>query len=89
LNATLEEGRLKLEPGRRATVGFILADDTVTSVRIQVLDAETDAIFYMSPKDIPVRFGGVSGGENPRIDGVGPSILASGRDRSGPVVGMI
>ena len=30
----------------------------------------------------------VSGGENPRIDGAGRSILASGRDHADPVVGM-
>jgi hypothetical protein len=58
VGASLEDGRLKLEPGKRANVGFILTDDTVASIRIQVLDAETDAVLYASPKDIPVRLGG-------------------------------
>jgi hypothetical protein len=57
VGGTLEDGRLTLEPGTRATVGFILTDDTVASIRVQVLDAETDAILYTSPKDIPVRLG--------------------------------
>ena len=35
-------------------------------------------------KHIPI----VSGGENPRIDGAGRPILASGCDRADPVVGM-
>ena len=30
----------------------------------------------------------VSGGENPRIDGAGRALAASGRDRADPVVGM-
>jgi hypothetical protein len=55
--ALLEEGRLKLKPGVQATVAFMLTDDTVKNVRIQILDAETDAVLYLSPKDIPVRLG--------------------------------
>jgi hypothetical protein len=55
--AVLEGGRLTLVPGSRATVGFLLTDDTVKHVRIQVADAETDAVLYLSPKDIPVRLG--------------------------------
>jgi Putative ATP-dependent Lon protease len=33
------------------TVGFILTDDATNVLRIQVLDAETDAVLYASPKD--------------------------------------
>ena len=55
VGATLEGGRLRLEPNIPVTVGFILTDDTVGAVRIQVLDAETDALLYASPKDIPLR----------------------------------
>jgi hypothetical protein len=55
--APLEDGRLTLGPGVQATVAFMLTDDEVKSVRIQILDAETDAVLYLSPKDIPVRLG--------------------------------
>lgn len=53
----LENGCLLLEPGTTATVGFILTDDTVETVRIQILDADTDALLFISPKDLPVRLG--------------------------------
>jgi hypothetical protein len=55
--AALEDGRLTLGPGVQATVAFMLDDDEVKTVRIQVLDAETDAVLYLSPKEIPVRLG--------------------------------
>jgi hypothetical protein len=55
--ASLVDGVLTLPPAVKATVGFMLTDDTVKHVRIQVLDAETDAILYMSSKNIPVRLG--------------------------------
>lgn len=55
--ATLDDGVLTLPPSIKATIGFMLTDDTVKHVRIQVLDAETDAILYVSKKDIPVRLG--------------------------------
>lgn len=55
--AVLEDGRLTLGPGVQATVAFMLTDDEVKTVRIQVLDAETDAVLYLSPNDIPVRLG--------------------------------
>jgi hypothetical protein len=55
--AALEDGRMTLSPGVQATVAFMLTDDEVKTVRIQVLDAETDAVLYLSPKDIPVRLG--------------------------------
>jgi hypothetical protein len=56
-DAVLEEGRLTLTPGGRATVAFMLTDDTVKHIRLQVLDADTDAVLYLSPRDIPVRLG--------------------------------
>jgi hypothetical protein len=55
--AALEDGRLTLGPGVQATVAFMLTDDEAKTVRIQVLDAETGAVLYLSPKDIPVRLG--------------------------------
>lgn len=57
VGATLDDGQLRLEAGTSVTVGFILTDDTVDALRVQVLDAETDAVLYASPKDIPVRLG--------------------------------
>lgn len=57
VGGTLENGCLLLEPGTPATVGFILTDDTVETVRIQVLDADTDALLFITPKDLPVRLG--------------------------------
>jgi hypothetical protein len=55
--ATLDDGVLTLPPSIKATIGFMLTDDSVKHVRIQVLDAETDAVLYVSKKDIPVRLG--------------------------------
>jgi hypothetical protein len=57
VGATLNDGQLHLEAGMSVTVGFILTDDAINVLRIQVLDAETDAVLYASPKDIPVRLG--------------------------------
>jgi hypothetical protein len=57
VGAALEDGCLLLEPKSLVTVGFILTDDSVAAVRIQVLDADTDAVLYVSPKDLPVRLG--------------------------------
>lgn len=54
--AELAGGRLTLQVGTPATVGFTLTDDTVAAVRIQVLHAGTDAPLYASP-EIPVRLG--------------------------------
>ncbi len=53
----IENGIVAVEPGKAVTVGFLLTDDQVASLRIQVLDAETDAILYVSPKDIPLSLG--------------------------------
>lgn len=49
-----DDGTVKLQPGSTVTVGFMLSDDAVKSVRFQVLDGETDAVLYAS-KDVPVR----------------------------------
>ncbi len=53
----IENGIVAVEPGKPVTVGFLLTDDQIASLRIQVLDAETDAILYVSPKDIPLSLG--------------------------------
>ena len=50
-------GCVALEPNQPVTVAFILSDDSVTSLRIVVLDPTTDAELYRSPADIPVRLG--------------------------------
>jgi hypothetical protein len=50
------DGSLRLEPRKTAMVGFLLRDDDAKSVRIQILDGETDAVLYSS-KEIPVRLG--------------------------------
>lgn len=57
LGADLQpDGSVALAPGTEATVGFMLDDDSVESVRIVVLDPSTDAELYRSP-EIPVRLG--------------------------------
>ncbi|MPR06286.1 PglZ domain-containing protein [Microvirga tunisiensis] len=50
------DGSLRLEPRKTAMVGFLLRDDDAKSVRIQILDGDTDAVLYSS-KEIPVRLG--------------------------------
>ena len=50
------DGSVALAVGTEATVGFMLDDDSVESVRIVVLDPATDAELYRSP-EIPVRLG--------------------------------
>jgi len=57
VGAELENGRLKLAPDQEISVGFLLNDDSVSAVRIQVLDADTDAALYTSPAEIPVKLG--------------------------------
>jgi PglZ domain len=49
-----DDGTVKVQPGATVTVGFMLSDDAVKSVRFQVLDGDTDAVLYAS-KDVPVR----------------------------------
>jgi hypothetical protein len=53
----IEDGVVTVEPGNPVNVAFLLTDDQVPALRIQVLDADTDAVLYTSPKDIPVRLG--------------------------------
>jgi hypothetical protein len=48
---------VKLQPGKPATVAFLLSDESVASLRIVVQDPATDAELYRSPNDIPVRLG--------------------------------
>jgi hypothetical protein len=50
-------GCVKLQPGKPATVAFLLVDESVASLRIVVQDPTTDAELYRSPTDIPVRLG--------------------------------
>jgi len=51
----IENGEVLVGPSQTVTVGLILTDDEVQSLRIQVLDADTDAVLFESPKDVPVR----------------------------------
>jgi hypothetical protein len=53
----IEAGEVVVEPGKPVTVAFLLIKDDIPALRIQVLDADTDATLYLSPKDIPVRLG--------------------------------
>jgi hypothetical protein len=46
-----------LQPDTPITVGFLLSDDSVTSLRVVVQDPATDADLFRSPADIPVRLG--------------------------------
>jgi len=53
----VQDGIVVIEPGAAINVAFLLTDDAVEKLKIQVLDAETDAVLYTSPADIPVRLG--------------------------------
>ena len=59
IGADLDTGRgtVTLKPGTPVTIGFMLTDDTVASVRLVILDPATDAELYRSPHDIPVSLG--------------------------------
>jgi len=51
-------GTVSLAPGGGgATIGFVLDDDTVESLKIVILDPSTDAELYRSPSDLVVRLG--------------------------------
>ena len=50
-----EGGEVLLEPGKSVTAVLMLSDDTIQALRVRVLDADTDAVLFKSPKDIPVR----------------------------------
>ena len=53
----LQAGRLSLQPQTPVSVGFILTDENVASVQIQILDAETDGVLWASDTEIPVKLG--------------------------------
>jgi hypothetical protein len=53
----LQGGRLTLQAETEVSVGFILTDESVSSVQIQILDAETDRVLWASDADIPVKLG--------------------------------
>lgn len=53
----LQAGRLALEHQTPISVAFILLDESVSSVQIQVLDAETDRVLWATDADIPVKLG--------------------------------
>ena len=50
-------GCVTLQPGKPVTVAFQLSDDSVTSLRVVVLDPATDAELFRSPEDIAVQLG--------------------------------
>jgi hypothetical protein len=50
-------GCVCLDSNSEITVGFLLSDDTVESVRVVVQDPATDAELYRSPHDLPVKLG--------------------------------
>ncbi|MFS8066739.1 MAG: PglZ domain-containing protein, partial [Byssovorax sp.] len=50
-------GCVTLQPDTPITVGFLLRDDSVASLRVVVQDPATDADLFRSPADIPVRLG--------------------------------
>ncbi len=52
-----KSGLVTVSTGEVATIGFQLDDDTVQSVRIVVLDTESDAELYRSANEIPLRLG--------------------------------
>lgn len=52
-----DDGTVVLASGTEASIGFMLHDDTVETLRIVVLDPATDAELYRSPADIAVRLG--------------------------------
>jgi hypothetical protein len=57
VGAELIDGTVALAPDGVVSVGFILTDETASSVRLQILDAATDSVLYASPADIPVKLG--------------------------------
>ncbi len=56
-NGAVEDGVVIVEPGKAINVAFLLSDDQIKTLKIQMLDADTDAVLYASPDAIPVRLG--------------------------------
>jgi hypothetical protein len=50
-------GIVTLQPGKPATIGFLLMGEGLDAVRIVIRDPETDLPLYTSPSDIKVRLG--------------------------------
>jgi hypothetical protein len=50
------DGTVRLPQRGAVSFGFLLTDDMIKSLRIQVLDGDTDAVLYES-QDLPVRLG--------------------------------
>ena len=50
-------GVVAIPTGVEATIGFVLDDDQVSTLRIVVIDPASDAELYRSPADIPVQLG--------------------------------
>jgi hypothetical protein len=50
-------GVVALSTGAEATIGFVLDDDSIDSVRVVIIDPSSDAELYRSPNDIPVDLG--------------------------------
>lgn len=50
-------GVVTLSTGAEATIGFVLDDDSIESLRVVIIDPASDAELYRSPNDIPVRLG--------------------------------
>jgi hypothetical protein len=48
---------VRLQPGKPATVAFLLSDEGAESVRVVVQDPATDAELFRSSTEIPVRLG--------------------------------
>ena len=51
-----KSGILKLTPGKTASVGVMLTRDDCSSIKVAVVDAETDVVLEQS-SDIPVKLG--------------------------------
>ncbi len=50
-------GCVTLEPNTPIAIGFMLTDDSVSSLRVVIQDPVTDAELYRSPAEIPVKLG--------------------------------
>ncbi len=50
-------GTVLMGSSGEVTIGFVLDDDQVASIRIVIVDPATDAQLYRSPTDIPVQLG--------------------------------